>query len=54
MGMKEDLDDPDAIERLRFHMFDIIDRYGSAALKIGGDAIGLLGLLPAIEDLKGR
>jgi hypothetical protein len=38
--MEEDLDDPDAHQRLRLDVVDVIDGYGHAALGIGHDAVG--------------
>jgi hypothetical protein len=40
--MKEDLDDRDAIERLRLDVLDVVDRRGQAALAGGHNAVGHL------------
>ncbi len=55
VGMEEDLDDPDADQRLRLDVVDIVDRGGHSALGVGHDAVGDLirrqtGVLPDHGD----
>ena len=42
MRLEEDFDEPDAVERLRLDVLDVVDRGGHAALAVGDDAVGHL------------
>ena len=39
-GTKENFDDAQSIDGLRFHVLDVIDCRGDAALRVGHDAVG--------------
>ena len=42
VGLEEDLDDGDAVQRLRLDVLDVVDRGGHAAFAVGDDAVGHL------------